>query len=70
MRGSETHQRIVKYSFAGLECVVRSEVDGYYPDLAASVDVDKKNGKGTGSNDDSADDLLSALTNTSVTPFA
>lgn len=62
VRGSETHQRVIKYSFGGLKCLVRFEADGYHPDLAP---VDKRNDKETGN--ESVDDLLSALTDTSVT---
>jgi len=29
MRGSESHQRIVRYSFGGLDCLIRFEGDGY-----------------------------------------
>ncbi|KAB8277635.1 hypothetical protein BDV30DRAFT_234506 [Aspergillus minisclerotigenes] len=31
VKGSESHQRIVQYNFAGLRCVVRFEADGYFP---------------------------------------
>lgn len=33
VKGSASHQRIIKYDFAGLKCFVRSESDGYLPDL-------------------------------------
>lgn len=62
VRGSETHQRVIKFSFGGLTCLVRLEADGYHPDLAP---VDKRNDKETGN--ESVDNLLSALTDTSVT---
>ncbi|KAL6234575.1 hypothetical protein BDW75DRAFT_240982 [Aspergillus navahoensis] len=32
-KGSESHQRILQYSFAGLSCLVRYEGDGYLPNL-------------------------------------
>ncbi|KAB8215016.1 hypothetical protein BDV33DRAFT_195617 [Aspergillus novoparasiticus] len=31
VKGSESHQRMVQYNFAGLRCVVRFEADGYFP---------------------------------------
>ena len=31
---SESHQRIVRYAFGGLDCLVRFEADGYHKDLA------------------------------------
>ena len=33
VKNSASHQRIIKYDFAGLKCFVRSESDGYLPDL-------------------------------------
>lgn len=33
VRGSVSHQRIIKYSFGGLKFLVRSESDGYLPKL-------------------------------------
>ncbi|GME65997.1 Geranylgeranyl pyrophosphate synthetase [Neofusicoccum parvum] len=32
-KGSQSHQRLVKYNFSGLNCIVRSESDGYLKDL-------------------------------------
>ncbi|KAM7190981.1 hypothetical protein V8F20_009519, partial [Naviculisporaceae sp. PSN 640] len=32
LRNSSSHHRVVWYTFAGLECVIQSEVDGYYCD--------------------------------------
>ncbi|KAL4931844.1 uncharacterized protein BDV17DRAFT_288430 [Aspergillus undulatus] len=33
VRNSESHQRILRYQFAGLSCLVRYEGDGYLPNL-------------------------------------
>ncbi|KAL4748551.1 hypothetical protein BDW72DRAFT_214732 [Aspergillus terricola var. indicus] len=33
LKGSESHQRILQYRFAGLSCLVRYEGDGYLPHL-------------------------------------
>ena len=34
VKGSESHQRLMRYNFAGLDCIVRFEGDGYLKDLA------------------------------------
>jgi hypothetical protein len=36
VKGSETHQRVIRYDFGGLTCLVRFECDGYIKDEAAS----------------------------------
>jgi hypothetical protein len=36
VQGSESHQRIIKYNFAGLTCLVRFEGDGYHPDMVSN----------------------------------
>ncbi|KAL5045547.1 hypothetical protein BDW71DRAFT_79727 [Aspergillus fruticulosus] len=33
VKGSESHQRVLQYNFAGLSCLVRYEGDGYLPNL-------------------------------------
>ena len=33
VKDSASHQRIIKYDFAGLKCFIRSETDGYLPNL-------------------------------------
>jgi hypothetical protein len=38
VKGSETHQRIVQYNFAGFSCLVRFECDGYIKDKSAGVE--------------------------------
>ncbi|KAF2493866.1 hypothetical protein BU16DRAFT_464533 [Lophium mytilinum] len=32
VKGSESHQRLIKYNFGGFSCVVRFECDGYLPE--------------------------------------
>lgn len=49
VKASASHQRIVKYDFAGLKCFVRSECDGFLP---AKID----NCTGTGDASDDAND--------------
>lgn len=39
VKGSETHQRIIRYEFGGLECLVRFESDGYIEESPAVRDV-------------------------------
>jgi hypothetical protein len=36
LKGSESHQRLVRYEFGGFDCVLRFECDGYLEDLATS----------------------------------
>ncbi|EKV07289.1 Zinc finger, C2H2-type matrin [Penicillium digitatum] len=33
--GSQSHQRVVEYEFAGMRCLVRFEADGFLPDLVS-----------------------------------
>ncbi|KAK3073402.1 hypothetical protein LTR53_005068 [Teratosphaeriaceae sp. CCFEE 6253] len=42
VNGSESHQRLIRYSFAGLSCVVRFEGDGYLKHLADAADQDSE----------------------------
>ncbi|KAJ5676128.1 hypothetical protein N7462_009025 [Penicillium macrosclerotiorum] len=44
VRKSESHQRLINFEFANLNCVVRFEADGYLPDLLPD---DLKTQKGT-----------------------
>lgn len=34
VKGSESHQRIIQYTFGGLDCLLRFEADGHLPQLA------------------------------------
>lgn len=54
VKGSDTHQRIVRYAFGGLECLVRFESDGYIKESS------KKSNTCSKSTSDE-DDLLQAL---------
>lgn len=40
MRGSISHQRIIKYKFMGLKVILRSECDGYLPDELSANEYD------------------------------
>ncbi|RMZ67478.1 geranylgeranyl pyrophosphate synthetase [Pyrenophora seminiperda CCB06] len=64
VKESETHQRIIQYTFGGLNCLVRFESDGYIKDV--STGNDKVPDGGTADEDD----LLQALQNTAIShPF-
>ena len=41
VKGSASHQRIIKYSFGGLQFLVRSEADGYILDQADDSEVEE-----------------------------
>lgn len=36
VKGSDSHQRLIRYRFAGFQCIVRYEGDGYLPEHAKS----------------------------------
>ncbi|KAE8154702.1 hypothetical protein BDV25DRAFT_93909 [Aspergillus avenaceus] len=63
VKGSETHQRMVQYTFSGLTCVVRVEVDGYLSNLPLRRDQHVAGGD-TGVDEQ----LISALQGSAVTP--
>jgi hypothetical protein len=62
VKGSDTHQRIVKYDFAGLKCLLRFESDGYIKD--ASID----GGRSSGNTPVDEDGLLQALEGAAIDP--
>jgi hypothetical protein len=39
VQGSDTHQRIVRYDFGGLKCLVRFESDGYIKDTSVASGI-------------------------------
>lgn len=63
IKGSETHQRLIKYIFGGLQCLLRFECDGYINSTAVA-DLHKT----VSATDDTSDenDLLQAFQATSV----
>ncbi|EAW14577.1 uncharacterized protein ACLA_076170 [Aspergillus clavatus NRRL 1] len=64
VKGSESHQRLIKYKFAGLSCLVRFESDGYLPDLAPKgLTVAAKSKAGES---DVGRDVIAALQSTTV----
>ncbi|KAF9883559.1 hypothetical protein FE257_003198 [Aspergillus nanangensis] len=55
---SESHQRIINFDFANMNCLVRFEADGYLPDL---IPEDLKNQKHPISSDMELEDLVSSF---------
>lgn len=62
VKGSESHQRILQYKFAGLSCLVRYEGDGYLPKLHQSCISQGKSAAAT------PDDLMASLKEAMVSP--
>ncbi|RAO66680.1 uncharacterized protein BHQ10_002692 [Talaromyces amestolkiae] len=59
-RGSESHQRLITYDFAGMSCLVRFEADGFLPNMIPDgLRTDPEHTAGT--NDIDANDLLSSI---------
>jgi hypothetical protein len=46
VKGSESHQRIIQYTFGGLKCLVRFEGDGYHRDLISKDEQQKSHNPG------------------------
>jgi hypothetical protein len=62
--GSDTHQRIVKYAFGGLKCLIRFESDGYIKDASSGK------GKSSGNTSVEEEDLLQAFQGAAIGPSA
>ncbi|KAE8355482.1 hypothetical protein BDV28DRAFT_128966 [Aspergillus coremiiformis] len=62
VKGSESHQRILRYKFAGLTCVVRFEADGYLPQSPIS-----QAGPAFTEDESVEEQLLAALQSSAVT---
>ncbi|MCJ1288011.1 hypothetical protein MMC26_007364 [Xylographa opegraphella] len=65
VKDSVSNQRLVKYSFAGIECHVRFESDGYLPDMANSPGRPSP-GRDSSSKDTEIGSLLSDLNSAAV----
>lgn len=59
-KGSESHQRLITYDFAGMSCLVRFEADGYLPDMIPDGSRTLKEPT-PGTNNIDPDDLLSSI---------
>lgn len=67
VKGSESHQRLIQYSFGGMNCVVRFEADGYVPDLVPDqIGESTAQGVDDGKNIDADQELTLALRNTTI----
>jgi hypothetical protein len=64
VKGSESHQRILNYNFAGISCAIRYEGDGFLPDLHRPDTPHAGNPAGD------ADELLRSLQQGSVISVA
>lgn len=60
VKGSESHQRIVKYTFGGIKCIIRFESDGYHRDLVPKVEARKPKSSGR-QEPDAETDLASVM---------
>jgi len=62
--GSESHQRVLSYTFAALKFLVRFEADGYLPDVKPVKTA--KWLQGTNYSDNTHESLLPALVDTTI----
>ncbi|PYH42932.1 uncharacterized protein BP01DRAFT_403792, partial [Aspergillus saccharolyticus JOP 1030-1] len=62
VKGSESHQRVMKYDLAGMSCLVRFEADGYLPSVAQN----SSSRSSEGDPPEAAEDLLSSLKNVAI----
>ncbi|KAK2737505.1 geranylgeranyl pyrophosphate synthetase [Colletotrichum kahawae] len=63
VRGSASHQRILRYQFGGLGCIVRHEGDGYLKDQLGSTTQPKRE-RGAA---DPVEDLVASLADNNIT---
>ena len=61
VRGSSSHHRILRYSFGGLTCLMRSGGDGYLPAKAGSNNIQRESPRTQSGSSDSLEDLTSSL---------
>ena len=66
MKGSVSHQRIIKYVFGGLKCLVRSESDGYLKNKAPETSTDASKAKPTIGASAEMSSLLEAADSTTI----
>ncbi|KAJ5374739.1 hypothetical protein N7517_006745 [Penicillium concentricum] len=57
--GSESHQRVMQYEFAGMQCLIRFEADGFLPDLVPDNEETKQDPVSPG--DDNLEEALSSM---------
>lgn len=71
-KGSESHQRLITYDFAGMNCLVRFEADGFLPDMIPDGLRTNPEHTAAGTSDIDPNDLLSsteAVTVSSMLPI-
>lgn len=60
VKGSESHQRVIKYDLAGFKCLVRYEVDGYLPEALGKEDDKPKSDQRPSEDVTELEELLSS----------
>lgn len=63
VKGSESHQRVMKYDFAGMSCLVRFEADGYLPSVTQNHHSSRSSEEDPA---EAAEDLLSSFENVAI----
>ncbi|RDH26912.1 hypothetical protein BDQ94DRAFT_176052 [Aspergillus welwitschiae] len=63
VKGSESHQRVMKYDFAGMSCLVCFEADGYLPSVTQNHHSSRSS---EGDPAEAAEDLLSSFENVAI----
>ena len=70
VKESESHQRLIRYSFAGMECVMRFQGDGYLPGVLTPTESKSQHTKsekaGEGMKVNTEQELTSALNNANL----
>jgi hypothetical protein len=66
LKNSVSHQRIIRYEFGGLDCLVRFESDGYINDSSTTKDADAASTKHTHDDENDDIDIVQALKGISV----
>lgn len=67
VKGSESNQRIIRYTLAGLDCLVRFEADGYHRNL---VPTKAKEAFGSAEDNTNLDDLVSSLGDSAISSYS
>ncbi|KAJ5504067.1 hypothetical protein N7463_006941 [Penicillium fimorum] len=65
--GSESHQRVMEYKFAGMQCLIRFEADGFLPDLVPDTEEIKQDPVSPKDNI-TLEEVLSSMEEVRITP--
>jgi hypothetical protein len=68
VRNSESHQRLINFSFTNINCLVRFEADGYLPDLVAA-NLKTERDLMSSRSEIEPEDLLSSMQATTISGF-